>query len=126
MLQLLVSEGVTNAAAVVTRYFGGVKLGPGGLVRAYTAALKAALEDAGVVEVRAGVALRYRLSYPAFEKMKAAAAKSGWTVTDADYGESVTFTVTGPRADEEGIRLAAASATGEDAAPLNVSATEIC
>ncbi|MDR1495383.1 MAG: IMPACT family protein [Clostridiales Family XIII bacterium] len=123
MLQLLVSEGVTNAAAVVTRYFGGVKLGTGGLVRAYTVALKAALADAGVVEMTRGVALRYRMAYPAFEKMKAAAAKRVWTVMDADYGDVVTFTLSGPEEDEAEMRLTASAAAGADAQPVDTRAT---
>jgi putative IMPACT (imprinted ancient) family translation regulator len=125
MLQLLVSEGVTHAAAIVTRYFGGVKLGPGGLVRAYTAALKAALADAGVARVEEGVALRYRMDYPVFEKMKAAAARNGWTVADMDYEETVTFTVSGPCGCEEAVSFAAASAAGEEVAPLSVSRAEL-
>jgi uncharacterized YigZ family protein len=124
MLKLLVSEGVTNTAAVVTRYFGGVKLGTGGLVRAYTAALKAALADAGVAEVTIGVALRYRMSYPAFEKMKAAAAREGWTVSEADYGDAVTFTVSGPSDGEDAIRAAASFVAGENIVPVSVDAVE--
>jgi uncharacterized YigZ family protein len=125
MLQLLVSEGVTNIAAVVTRYFGGIKLGTGGLVRAYTAALKAALADAGVTDVTGGVALRYRMAYPAFEKMKAACARRGWEVEDPDYGEAVAFTVSGPEGDETEMRLAASSAAGADARPLDVGFVEM-
>lgn len=125
MLQLLVGEGVTYAAAMVTRYFGGIKLGTGGLARAYTSALKAALGDAGIVSVAAGVALRYRMSYPAFEKFRsAAAARDGIGTCDASYGEAVDFTVTGLAEQEEDIRrLAAAAAAG--ASPTDVRATEI-
>jgi uncharacterized YigZ family protein len=125
MLRLLVSEGVTNAAAVVTRYFGGVKLGTGGLVRAYTAALKAALADAGVVDVTMGVALRYKVTYSAFEKMKAAAAREGWSVSGAEYGDAVTFTVSGPYDREDAMRATASFIVGSDTAPLNVGIAEI-
>ena len=51
MLEVLLGRGIHNAAVVVTRYFGGVLLGTGGLVRAYTEAAKLALEDAGLKEV---------------------------------------------------------------------------
>jgi uncharacterized YigZ family protein len=125
MLQLLVSEGVTDVAAVVTRYFGGVKLGTGGLVRAYTAALKAALADAGIVDVAPGISLRYRMSYPAFEKMRAAAARAGWTVSGAEYGDDVAFTVTGPEGDAKAVRLAASSAAGADIRPFSEEAAGI-
>ena len=51
ILQLLVSEGITNVAVMVTRYFGGIKLGTGGLVRAYTSSAKIALDEAGICGV---------------------------------------------------------------------------
>jgi len=124
MLQLLVSEGITNVAAIVTRYFGGIKLGTGGLARAYTAALKSALEDAGIVDVGAGVAIRYRMSYSAFEKMKTVAARDGYDVSDAVYGDAVTFTISGAAECEDAIRLAASAVAGADVEPLSVSATE--
>ncbi|MDR1291797.1 MAG: IMPACT family protein [Clostridiales Family XIII bacterium] len=125
MLRLLVGEGVTDTAAVVTRYFGGVKLGTGGLARAYTAALKAALADAGVVDVTVGIELRYRMPYPAFERMKAAAAREGWAVSDAKYEDAVTFTVSGPHECGDAMRAAASFVAGADTAPLSVGATEI-
>ncbi|MDR3226005.1 MAG: YigZ family protein [Clostridiales Family XIII bacterium] len=125
MLQLLVSEGVTNAAAIVTRYFGGIKLGTGGLVRAYTAALKSAIEDAGIVDVWAGIEIRYRMSYAAFEKMKAVAARDGYIVSGAEYEDAVTFTISGSAECEETLRLAASSAAGADAEPISVRTTEI-
>jgi uncharacterized YigZ family protein len=125
MLRLLVSEGITDTAVVVTRYFGGVKLGTGGLVRAYTAALKAALADAGVVDVTMGVELRYKMSYPAFEKMKAVAAKEGWAVSCADYRDAVTFAVSGPHECEGAMRAAASVVAGADIVPDSVDVTEI-
>ena len=48
IVQMLVQEGITNVAVVVTRYFGGIKLGTGGLVRAYTSSAKLGLEAAGI------------------------------------------------------------------------------
>ena len=52
IVQMLVKEELTNLCIVVTRYFGGVKLGTGGLVRAYTSSAKLAIDAAGVKEVR--------------------------------------------------------------------------
>ena len=51
MVQMLVSEEITNVCLVVTRYFGGIKLGTGGLVRAYTSSAKLGIEAAGIKEV---------------------------------------------------------------------------
>lgn len=63
MMQMLINEGITNVAVIVTRYFGGIKLGTGGLVRAYTSSAKLALEKAGVAEVRLMTIMEVRLSY---------------------------------------------------------------
>jgi uncharacterized YigZ family protein len=52
MLHMLTGEGITNVVIVVTRYFGGIKLGTGGLVRAYTGTARLTLEAAGLCEVR--------------------------------------------------------------------------
>ena len=51
IINLLVSKGITNVAVVVTRYYGGIKLGTGGLVRAYTKVAKAALDEVGIIEI---------------------------------------------------------------------------
>lgn len=63
ILQLLVSEGITNVAVIVTRYFGGIKLGTGGLVRAYTSTAKLALEEAGICGVAEMAILYADISY---------------------------------------------------------------
>ena len=63
VLSMLKNEGITNIALVVTRYFGGVKLGTGGLVRAYTHAAKIAVEAAQVVEKKVYQELHVHLDY---------------------------------------------------------------
>ncbi len=67
MLEVLQKSGLTDVAVVVTRYFGGVLLGTGGLVRAYQGAVKAALEEAEhlhrILEEREGVVIRYQTDY---------------------------------------------------------------
>lgn len=63
ILQLLVSEGITNVAVMVTRYFGGIKLGTGGLVRAYTSSAKLAVEEAGICGVAEMAILYADISY---------------------------------------------------------------
>lgn len=63
ILQMLVNEGLTNVALMVTRYFGGIKLGTGGLVRAYTNSAKMGLEAGGYCEVRELVQLEIDIEY---------------------------------------------------------------
>jgi hypothetical protein len=93
IVHMLTSEGVTNAAVMVTRYFGGVKLGTGGLVRAYTMTAKAALDAAGVA-VSTGSACQAGIPEPSHVVLamgrEAGEASSclritlGRTTTDAD------------------------------------------
>lgn len=69
ILQLLVSERITNVALIVTRYYGGIKLGTGGLVRAYTSSAKLALEEAGICGVAEMAILYADISYSDHSKI---------------------------------------------------------
>ena len=93
VLDVLRKSGVTDACIVVTRYFGGILLGAGGLVRAYTAAAKAALDAAGTLTMERYAELRLRLSYADYQKLAAKLDALG-AVTDAvDFGGEVTLDV---------------------------------
>ena len=70
MVQMMVKEGLTNLIVVVTRYFGGIKLGTGGLVRAYTSSAKLGLEAAGVCSVREIAELTVKIDYPYLAKIQ--------------------------------------------------------
>ena len=70
MVQMLVKEGITNVAVVVTRYFGGIKLGTGGLVRAYTSSAKAGIEAAGICIVQEICSLTIRTDYSFLAKFQ--------------------------------------------------------
>ena len=90
MLEVFRREGVTNLVCVVTRYFGGVLLGAGGLFRAYTKSAKDALDAAGRSVVRRWVALEIPCSYAALERYKQEIASFDGAVEDLDYGAAVT------------------------------------
>ena len=70
MMEALRRSGVTDALAVVTRYFGGILLGAGGLVRAYSAAAAAAVRSAGEVEMRECVRLSLETPYPLWGRVE--------------------------------------------------------
>ena len=89
MLQMLAREGITNVAVVVTRYFGGIKLGTGGLVRAYTGSAKLALEAAGIHEVTERAFLSVRLDYTYLGKLKNLEKEGGFVIEDIRYTEAV-------------------------------------
>jgi uncharacterized YigZ family protein len=92
ILEMLRRENVRGCAVIVTRYFGGVLLGTGGLARAYTAAAKGALEVSNlrlyVTKHRVSVAVPYSIA----AKVKFEITSLGGTVESADYAENVTFT----------------------------------
>lgn len=89
MLEVFRREGVSNVVCVVTRYFGGVLLGAGGLFRAYTKAAKDALDDAGVAVVRRWVEFSLPCSYSAAERMKNEVTALDGVVTDMEYAANV-------------------------------------
>ena len=93
MLEVLLGEGLSDVAAVVTRYFGGTLLGTGGLVRAYGGAVKEALKNAETGVMRCGVRLRTLTDYGSIGKMQHLFGKRGLSA-EAEYGEAVSFTVT--------------------------------
>ncbi len=89
MLQMIVKEGLTNVALVVTRYFGGTKLGTGGLVRAYTGSARLALAEAGRLEVREYDTLQIKIPYSYYDRIQNRAAELHFEITDAAFAEAV-------------------------------------
>ncbi|HIT32531.1 MAG TPA: YigZ family protein [Candidatus Enterenecus stercoripullorum] len=112
MLGVFQKEGVTNLCCVVTRYFGGILLGAGGLVRAYTQAAKLALDAAGTSVVRRWVEVAVDCPYSFFERVKAEAAAQGGVPGEIIYAAQVTVQVLLPeeRAADFGARMVELSA----------------
>lgn len=97
MLEVFRREGVTDMVCVVTRYFGGVLLGAGGLLRAYTRSAKDALDAAGIAVVRPWVEAELPCSYAMAERLKTEVAAQGGQVVGMDYAAGVTIRVLVPR-----------------------------
>ena len=91
MLEVFRREGVCNVVCVVTRYFGGILLGAGGLLRAYTKSAKDALDAAGISVVWRWVETELDCSYAAAEKLKQEITAFGGIVAGLDYGAAVTI-----------------------------------
>lgn len=89
MLEVFRREGVSNVVCVVTRYFGGILLGAGGLLRAYTRSAKDALDAAGISLVRRWVKCDFRCSYSLAEKLKGEVLGMGGVVEDMEYAADV-------------------------------------
>ena len=89
MLEMFQRSGVTDVCCVVTRYFGGILLGTGGLLRAYTQAAKLALEDAGLSVVRLWECVTVLCDYNLFERVKLEISATSGIVTNTDYSDKV-------------------------------------
>ncbi len=89
MLQVLQREELFNAVCVVTRYFGGILLGAGGLVRAYTRGAKLAVDAAGKSWKRVWTALYVPCPYPFYQRVKLETAAFGGIIRRADFGAEV-------------------------------------
>lgn len=117
MLNVFQREGVENVVCIVTRYFGGILLGAGGLCRAYTKAAKDALDDAGISELRPWSVLRLDCPYALFERVKLEADKRGGLVRDADYGAQIALTILLPQPEETEFRKALQELSAGSLAP---------
>ena len=100
ILNVLEREGVQDVLCVVTRYFGGILLGAGGLCRAYTKAAKDALDDAGLSELRPWSVLQLDCPYALFERVKLELEKRGGTVISSEYGAQIALTAALPEPEE--------------------------
>ena len=96
MLEVFSRAGITDCVCVVTRYFGGVLLGIGGLVRAYTRSAKDALDAAGITVERLWDRLLVPCSYGQFEKVRQETQWHGGVIEDTDYGADIMLTVLTP------------------------------
>lgn len=103
IVQLLVSEGITNVVIVVTRYFGGIKLGTGGLVRAYTSSAKLGLEAAGICTVEEMCMLTYEIDYTYLSKLQNLASSGMFTIKDTEYTDTVMMTMCMPPEKREAV-----------------------
>jgi uncharacterized YigZ family protein len=116
MLDVLLKEGITNAAVVVTRYFGGVLLGTGGLVRAYQAAVHAGLDNCRILEKKSGLLLSVHTDYNGVGKLQYLFGQQQIAIVNSEYGADVTFEVLIPSAQKNAMEKAITEATNGSAA----------
>lgn len=89
MLNILNSNNITNTLVVVTRYFGGILLGTGGLVRAYSDAAKKVIDSIELVDIAKGKEVLIEISYQDVEKLKYYLNKNNISIRDTIYKENV-------------------------------------
>lgn len=116
ILDVLLREGLTNTAVVVTRYFGGVLLGTGGLVRAYQAAAKAGLKASKIIEKCAGRTLFVKTDYNGLGKLQHFFAEQGVPVLHTEYGADVELALLAPAEQQDQVWKGIVEATAGSAA----------
>ncbi len=104
MLKVLEREEVTNVCCVVTRYFGGILLGAGGLTRAYSKGAKDALIASGVAVMGAWARVEVPCTYPLFERVKLEIEGQSGVIDDVAYGADVVLSISLPAEKTESLQ----------------------
>ena len=94
MLNILQKNNLCNILIVVTRYFGGILLGTGGLVRAYSDATIKAIENAEKIQNVFGIQMKVKLDYSEYEKFKYYCKKNGINIQNVVYNEKIFCDIT--------------------------------
>ena len=102
IIEVMKARGVTNCAVVVTRYFGGVLLGAGGLVRAYSQGAAAAVNACGVGVMHPTARYMVEIPYPMLSRVDYFLNSEPVLVEDKSFAAAVTYTLVVRTADEEG------------------------
>lgn len=101
VFEVLRKEGLTDVCCVVTRYFGGILLGGGGLVRAYSKAAKIAADSGEKMIMRRCFPMRITSDYSLYGKISAMLPEFTVKVTDTDFGENVSLSLLCPENEAE-------------------------
>lgn len=116
MLDVLLGEDVHNIAVVVTRYFGGVLLGTGGLVRAYSKAVQEGLAASRIIEKIHGISLSVTTDYAGIGKLQYIAGERKLPILDSEYTDKVILELLVPDDQVDAVKKAITEATSAQAA----------
>ena len=111
MLDVILGEDIYNVAVVVTRYFGGVLLGTGGLVRAYSKAVQEGLEASRIIEKRHGITLKVTTDYTGIGKIQYIAGERNIPILNSEYTDKVVLELLIPSENVEGVQKAITEST---------------
>jgi len=93
MLDILKKQDIVNVVVIVTRYFGGILLGTGGLVKAYSDATILSIEKAELKEIKVGESIRFKINYDELQKLQYICNKNDILIQDTEFNEFVDVTV---------------------------------
>ena len=103
MLGVLENHQLTNVCAVVTRYFGGIKLGAGGLIRAYAGNVALAIKEIGIVHIKEQLGLRITLSYSQYQELPNFLKANHLQEQDTSFTEQVQTTIFVDKDDKDSV-----------------------
>lgn len=93
MLNILQKNNLCNVLIIVTRYFGGILLGTGGLVRCYSAGCLGVIEKVETIEIEPGIEMTITLDYPDFQNVQYYFGKKGINILDSKYENDIECVV---------------------------------
>lgn len=103
MLGVLENHQLTNVCVVVTRYFGGIKLGAGGLIRAYSSNVALAIKEIGIVHIKEQLGLRIALSYSQYQELPNFLKANHLQEQDTSFTEQVQTTIFVDKDDKDSV-----------------------
>ncbi|MBN1892383.1 MAG: YigZ family protein [Clostridiales bacterium] len=125
VLDVLRKNDIDDSIIVVTRYFGGTKLGTGGLARAYGKAAAEAVKQARPCVYQTAKEYEIRVDFSAFERLKYILEKEGFAVTGIEYREAPILSVSCPKGDEERLIRVCMDNTSGRSEPMYIGDTEM-
>ena len=93
ILEVIKKTGLKDTVIVITRYFGGIKLGSGGLIRAYGKSASAGIKGAGIVERQGHTCIAVQIDYNALGMLENQLRQQGYIITDKQFSDKITLTV---------------------------------
>ncbi len=110
-LEVIKRKGITDVVVVITRYFGGILLGTGGLTRAYSKGASIAIEKAEIVEKVEGVEIHITIDYELLGKVQYLCGQNQWHIEDTEYTDKVCLKILTPVENAEKIKAEIVGAT---------------
>ena len=126
MLDLMRKRGVVGVCVVVTRYFGGILLGTGGLVRAYSGAAQAALDASTFAEMRRGTVMEYRTDYSLYGKLTRLAEDEGLYMLNQEFEAEASVTLLVPEEKAARVRKAVTEFSAGQLSAVSERETGFC
>ena len=106
MLGVLENHNLTNVCVVVTRYFGGIKLGAGGLIRAYAGSVALAVKEIGIIEIKEQAGIAIQMSYAQYQEYSNFLREHKLTEIDTNFTDQVDTMIYVDKEEKENIKAA--------------------